>query len=207
MTRRRRRIAAAAALAGLCAAAVVGTAFAGDAMKEAVKSAHERTAENIDDSGGLGAMIHVASIEEATRFKDEWFGTATEHQPHLVATDQVHRGERFSVLVLYAGCAPRVTDETALAAGKVPCGARLDLHLTDPAGRTATIVNDASLANGQVAAPPGILQLSPVELQVSFEPEDPVGVYRFEATVDDPEDDRVVRVSTTVELLPDAPAP
>lgn len=203
MTRHRMRTAAAAALAGLCLASVLGTACA----RDAVKSSRERAPDNIGDADGLGAMIHVASAEEAARFKDEWFGTATEHQPRLEATDRVHRGERFSVLILYAGCAPRATDDAAFVAGKVPCDARLDLHLTDPTGRTTTIVNDASLANGQAAAPPGILQLSPVELQVSFDSGDPTGAYRFEAIVDDPDGDRVVRVATSVELLPDPPAP
>ena len=52
-----------------------------------------------------------------------------------------------------------------------------------------------------------LVQLSPVTLQITFDATDADGPYRIEATVDDPDNDRVLRIATTVELLPDAPAP
>ena len=85
--------------------------------------------------------------------------------------------------------------------------ARVDLRMTDPAGKTSLPGTDLSLADRQPAAPAGIVQLSPVTLQITFDATDADGPYRIEATVDDPDNDRVLRIATTVELLPDAPAP
>ena len=100
-----------------------------------------------------------------------------------------------------------MADSADVLARKVPCAARLDVRITDPTGKTHTAINDEALSAGMPAAPDAMTQLSPQELQITFDATDADGTYRIEATVDDPDNDRVLRIATTVELLPDAPAP
>lgn len=203
MTSLRHAATIAALLLCLCAHA----SHAKDAAKHRAETPDDGASADSAVADGLHAMITTATLDDFKRFQEEWYGTAVEHAPHLATTDQVHRGEPFVVVLAYGGCAPKDAGEADIAAGKVPCAARVDLRMTDPAGKTALPVNDMSLADQQPAAPAGIVQLSPVTLQITFDATDADGPYRIEATVDDPDNDRVLRIATTVELLPDAPAP
>ncbi len=176
------------------------------AAKEALKSKDAHANETIGTAGGLRAMIQTATVQEASRFREEWHATAADHAPHLEATSRVHRDQPVAVLIFYGGCAPKDANADDIRARKVPCAARLDIRITDPAGKTQTVTNDEPLG-GMPAAPEEMVQLSPLELQITFDATDADGPYRIEATVDDPDNDRVLRIATTVELLPDTAAP
>lgn len=196
----------AATIAALLLCLPLHASHAKDAVKRRAEAADRASADSAV-ADGLHAMISTAKLDDFKRFREEWYGTPVGHAPHLATTDRVHRGEPFVVAVAYGGCAPKDASETDIAAGKVPCAARLDLRMTDPAGKTSLSGNDLSLADQQPAAPAGIVQLSPVTLQITFDATDADGPYRIEATVDDPDNNRVLRIATTVELLPDASAP
>ena len=193
----------AAMLAALALFPVAGTAVAAEVRKPG-DATRERTT-GID--GGLRAMIQLATAQEAARFREEWRSTRADHAPHLDTISRVGRGQPVAVLLFYGGCAPKGADAADILARKVPCAARLDVRITDPAGKTQTAINDAPLSAGMPAAPDAMTQLSPQEMQITFDPADADGPYRIEATVDDPDNDRVLRIATTVELRPDAPAP
>jgi hypothetical protein len=151
---------------------------------------------------GFGAMLQIATEAESKRFHEEWYGTATEHAPQLETTDSARRGETVSVLVLYAGCALDDAAEDTIAAGKVPCGAQLRMRVVAPDGTDYTDVPEMSLAQSQPAARAHIVQLSPVELKIRFEPEDALGDYRVEARIDHPDKDSLLQLSSTVTLKP-----
>ena len=151
---------------------------------------------------GFGAMLQVATEAESKRFHEEWYGTATEHAPHLQTTDSARRGETVSVLVLYAGCALDDATAETIAAGKAPCDAQLRLRVIAPDGADYTDVKEMSLAQSQPSAPERIVQLSPVELKIRFEPEDALGDYRIEARIDHPDKDSLLQLSTTLTLKP-----
>lgn len=193
----------AATIAALALSLATGTV----AAKEALKSKDVPADETAGIAGGLRAMIQTATAEEAARFREEWRSTTAAHAPHLQTISRVRRGQPVAVLLFYGGCAPKGADAADVLARKVPCAARLDVRITDPAGKTHTAINDEPVSAGMAAAPDAATQLSPQELQITFDPTDADGTYRIEATVDDPDNDRVLRIATTVELLPDAPAP
>ncbi len=151
---------------------------------------------------GFGAMLQIASEAESRRFHEEWYGTATEHSPKLQTTDSARRGETVSVLVLYAGCALDNATPEIIAAGKAICGAQLRLRVVAPDGKDYTNLEEMSLAQAQPSAPGHILQLSPVELKIRFEPEDAFGDYRIEARIDHPDKDSLLQLSATVTLKP-----
>lgn len=197
----------AATIAALLLCLFARASDAKDATKHRAEAGGGDAAADNAVADGLHAMIATAKLEDFERFREEWYATAVEHAPHLVTTDRVHRGEPFVVVLAYGGCASRDASDAEVAAGKAPCTARLDLRMTDPAGKTSLPGNDLSLADRQPAAPAGIVQLSPVTLQIAFDATDADGPYRIEATVDDPDNDRMLRIATTVELLPDPPAP
>lgn len=177
------------------------------AAKEALKSKDVPADETTGIAGGLRAMIQTATAQEAARFREEWRSTTADHAPHLDAISRVRRGQPVAVLLFYGGCAPKGADPADVLARKVPCAARLDVRITDPAGKTHTAINDEALSAGMPAAPDAMTQLSPQELQITFDATDADGTYRIEATVDDPDNDRVLRIATTVDLLADTPAP
>jgi hypothetical protein len=193
----------AAMLAVLALFPVAGTAVAAEVRKPGDATRDETTGI----AGGLRAMIQTATAQEAARFREEWRSTTADHAPHLDTIGRVRRGQPVAVLLFYGGCAPKGADAADVLARKVPCAARLDVRITDPAGKTQTAINDGPLSAGMPAAPDAMTQLSPQELQITFDATDADGPYRIEATVDDPDNDRVLRIATTVELQPDAPAP
>jgi hypothetical protein len=151
---------------------------------------------------GFGAMLQIATASESKRFHEEWYGTATDHMPQLQTTDSARRGETVSVLVLYAGCALDDAAEDIITAGKAPCGAQLRMRVVAPDGSDYTDLEEMSLAQSQPSAPGHILQLSPVELKIRFEPGDPLGDYRVEARIDHPDKDSLLQLSNTVTLKP-----
>jgi hypothetical protein len=193
----------AATIAALALSLAAGTV----AAKETLKSKDVPADETVGIAGGLRAMIQAATAQEAARFREEWRSTTADHAPHLETVSRVHRGQPVAVLIFYGGCAPKGADAAEILARKVPCAARLDVRITDPAGKTHTAVNDEPLSAGMPAAPDAATQLSPQELQITFDPTDADGRYRIEATVDDPDNDRVLRIAATVDLLSDAAAP
>lgn len=151
---------------------------------------------------GFGAMLQIATEAESKRFHEEWYGTASDHAPQLQTTDSVRRGETVSVLVLYAGCALDDVSEETITAGEAPCDAHLRLRVVAPDGKDYTDAEELSLARSQPAAPQHIVQLSPVELKIRFEPEDALGNYRIEARIDHPDKDSLLQLSTTITLKP-----
>ncbi|MEQ1514477.1 MAG: hypothetical protein ABL934_17610 [Lysobacteraceae bacterium] len=151
---------------------------------------------------GFGAMLQIATEAESKRFHEEWYGTATDHSPKLQTTDSARRGETVSVLVLYAGCALDDATQDSIATGKAPCGAQLRLRVVAPDGSDYSSPEEMSLSQSQPSAPGHILQLSPVELKIRFEPEDALGDYRIEARIDHPDKDSLLQLSTTLTLKP-----
>ncbi|NOT89382.1 MAG: hypothetical protein HOP03_14550 [Lysobacter sp.] len=151
---------------------------------------------------GFGAMLQVATEAESKRFHEEWYGTATDHSPKLQTTDSARRGDTVSVLVLYAGCALDDAAQDTIAANKAPCGAQLRLRVVAPDGSDYGNPEEMSLAQSQPSAPGHILQLSPVELKIRFEPGDALGDYRIEARIDHPDKDSLLQLSTTLTLKP-----
>lgn len=149
---------------------------------------------------GFGAMLQIATEAESKRFYDEWYGTATEHAPQLQTVSSARRGDTISVLLLYAGCALDDASVEAIKAGKAPCNAQLRMRVVAPDGSDYAAPEDMSLAQSQASAPAGIMQLSPVELKLRFEPGDALGDYRIEARIDHPDKDSLLQLSTTVTL-------
>lgn len=149
---------------------------------------------------GFGAMLQIATEAESHRFHEEWYGTATDHSPKLQTIDSASRGETVSILVLYAGCALDDATQDAIATGKAPCGAQLRLRVVAPDGADYTDLEEMSLAQSQPSAPGHVMQLSPVELKIRFEPEDALGDYRIEARIDHPDKDSLLQLSTTLTL-------
>lgn len=184
----------------LAAATVAGDAAAqwrdreGRVVAETPSERHDK---------GFGAMLRIATLAESERFHEEWYNTATDHAPTLATTDTAVRGDTVSILILYAGCAPPDADEADIAARRVACPAMLDLRILAPDGSEYGHPEETSLAQNQPAGPAGIVQLSPVEVRIRFEPEDPLGVYRIEARIDEPERDAVLELSTSIELKAD----
>lgn len=151
---------------------------------------------------GFGAMLQVATEAESRRFHEEWYGTATDHSPKLQTIDSARRGDTVSVLVLYAGCALDDASQDTIATGKAPCDAQLRLRVVAPDGADYTDLEEMSLAQSQPSVPGHIMQLSPVELKIRFEPEDALGDYRVEARIDHPDKDSLLQLSATVTLKP-----
>ena len=149
---------------------------------------------------GFGAMLQIATEAESKRFQEEWYGTATDHSPKLQTTDSARRGDTVSILVLYAGCALDDATQDAIATGKAPCGAQLRLRVVAPDGSDYAAPEEMSLSQSQPSAPGHIMQLSPVELKIRFEPEDALGDYRIEARIDHPGKDSLLQLSTTLTL-------
>jgi hypothetical protein len=151
---------------------------------------------------GFGAMLRVATDKESRRFHEEWYSTKTEHTPNLETTDSAHRGDTVSVLVFYAGCAMEDATADAIEGRKLPCTAKLRMRVVAPDGSDYTDLAEMSLAQSQPVAPAHIVQLSPVEMKIRFEPEDPLGDYRIEARIDHADKDALLQLSTTVTLKP-----
>lgn len=151
---------------------------------------------------GFGAMLQIATDAESRRFHEEWYGTATDHSPKLQTIDSARRGDTVSILVLYAGCALDDASQDTIATGKAPCDAQLRLRVVAPDGADYTDLEEMSLAQSQPSAPGHIMQLSPVELKIRFEPEDALGDYRIEARIDHPDKDSLLQLSTTLTLKP-----
>jgi hypothetical protein len=151
---------------------------------------------------GFGAMLQIATEAESKRFHEEWYGTPTDHAPKLQTTDTAHRGDTVSILVLYAGCALDDATQETITAGKALCGAQLRLRVVAPDGTDYTDLEEISLAQSQPSAPGHIMQLSPVELKIRFEPEDALGDYRIEARIDHPDKNSLLQLSATVTLKP-----
>lgn len=149
---------------------------------------------------GFGAMLQIATEAESKRFHDEWYGTATEHAPQLQTVSSARRGDTISVLLLYAGCALDDAAAETVKAGKAPCNAQLRMRVVAPDGSDYAALDEMSLAQSQPSAPTGIVQLSPVELRIRFEPKDALGDYRVEARIDHPDKDALLQLSTTVTL-------
>ncbi len=149
---------------------------------------------------GFGAMLRIATEAESKRFHEEWYGTATDHTPQLQTTDSARRGETVSVLVFYAGCALDDAVDDIIQAGKAPCGAQLRMRVVAPDGADYTDLKEMSLSQSQPSAPGHIVQLSPVEMKIRFDPEDALGDYRIEARIDHPDKDSLLQLSTTVTL-------
>ena len=149
---------------------------------------------------GFGAMLQIATEAESNRFHEEWYGTATDHSPKLQTIDSARRGDTVSVLVLYAGCALDDATQDSIATDKARCDAQLRLRVVAPDGSDYSNPEEMSLAQSQPSAPGHVMQLSPVELKIRFEPEDALGDYRIEARIDHPDKDSLLQLSTTLTL-------
>lgn len=198
-----RIFAAATLVAASTASAAPPDATASDAWRDA-QGEHAQETPNMKSNKGFSAMIHLAAKAEAERFVLEWNGTATEHAPSLKAADAAARGESIVLLILYAGC-------SAQAEGPAPCTASVDLKITDPQGKTLMQQSDIALAR-DLPAYPRIVQLSPISLQTDFDATDPIGVYRYDVVLRNPERNATLALTETIALSgkpasADAPAP
>ena len=149
---------------------------------------------------GFGAMLQIATEAESRRFQAEWYGTPTAHTPRLESISSARRGDTVSVLLFYAGCAPDDATAEAIGAGQAPCTAQLRLRVIAPDGTDSAGTPEMPLAASRPAAPAHLVQLSPVELKIRFEPEDALGDYRIEARIDHADKDSLLNLSTTVTL-------
>lgn len=196
------RLAALALIAPVLGAADVSAQWR-ELDGEALPAASDRASEN-----GFGVMLGIADEAEGKAFREEWHSTAVSHAPQLETTQSARRGDIVSLAVLYAGCgSPAAKADAPAQEPAPPCNAMLSLRVIDPDGATYSDIPPMSLAQGQASAPAHITQLSPVELKVRFEPEDPLGEYRIEARVELPERGIVLTPWTTVTLLDDTSAP
>lgn len=146
---------------------------------------------------GFSALMHVVSSAEAERFLHEWNTTPAAHAPRLTAAGEARRGDTVSTIIVYSGCA---ADKPA---GSV-CPARMDLRIVAPDGSTYGEYTDIRLAES-VPTAHKVVQLSPVDMRIEFEPHDKPGRYRVLATIRDPSRDIVLSLETGIELLPGKP--
>lgn len=158
--------------------------------------AHRSHANEASDRG-FSALLHVVSSAEAERFFHEWNNTPAAHAPRLTAASEARRGDIVSTIIVYSGCA---ADKPA---GSV-CPARMDLRIIAPDGSTYGEHTDIPLAEG-VPTAHKVVQLSPVDMRIEFEPHDKPGRYRVLATISDPSRDIVLSLETGIELLPGKP--
>ena len=91
-----------------------------------------------------------------------------------------------------------------LLAGLDVGGSALKLGVIAPDGSTYGEAIDQSLAQGQPTAK-GLVQLSPVEMRIRFEPQDALGTYRVEARIDDPDRDILLELRTSIDLVAERP--
>lgn len=154
----------------------------------------------------FGAMVVIATLAERERFEEEWYSTATEHAPSLTEATEARRGDKVSISFLFSNCAEDGTSAETFESGKAACNALLDARIVAPDGTVYGKAGDAGdlrLAGDAPAAPPKIVQLSPVNIVIRFEPHDLPGKYRVEATIDNPDRDALLRIGTSIELLAD----
>jgi hypothetical protein len=184
--------------ATLAFSALAPSAQSREPTQKAGKTAVTRTT-NEDSERGFSAMVHVVRLEEAERFLREWKSTPNDHAPRLTFATTAVRGDIVSAMVLYAGCA------ADLPAGS-ECPARIDLRVIAPDGSTYGEYIDQSLAQGQPTAT-GLVQLSPNEMRIRFEPQDALGTYRVEVRIDDPDRDILLDLETSIDLVAEPPKP
>ncbi len=181
--------------ATLAAVSIASAAPPDTAATDAWRDAQgERAQEtpSMKSNKGFSAMIHLATKTEAERFLREWNSTAAAHAPSLRAADGAARGESIVLLILYAGCSMQ-------AEGPAPCTATADLKITDPQGKTLMQQSDIALAR-DLPAYPRIVQLSSLSLQTDFDATDPIGVYRYDVVLRNPERNATLALSETIAL-------
>lgn len=139
----------------------------------------------------FGAMLQVSTRAEAERFRQEWHSTGVEHAPNLTLTETARRGDEVSISLVYAGCGGKQPAAT--------CDATASITVFKPDGSVYGDFQDLSLANGQ---PPvaNVLQLSPLEIVIRFEPQDPFGTYRIVAKMHDPAQDANLELRNEIAL-------
>lgn len=200
---RRLSIASVCMAAALAAAFAVAAATPGASPAPATDAWRTAQGERAEDAPGMksnkgfGAMIHLATKTEAERFVREWNETSAAHAPALKAADGIARGESIVLLILYAGC-------SAQAEGPAPCTATLDVKTLDPNGKVLMEQFDIALAR-DVPAYPRIVQLSPISLQTDFDATDPLGLYRYDVVLRNPERNATLALTETI-VLSDKPA-
>lgn len=163
---------------------------------------HDRQGTPLPDSAdrghdkGFGASVQIADDAEFVRFAQEWVQTGPGHAPQLRTVTSVRRGQAVRVALLYAGCAPSPNNGGA-------CDAQVSLRLLAPDGSQTLQEPMRPLGTGAAAATTGLLQLAPLSVQLRFDDSDPLGVYRLQATVNDPSQDAWVRLQTDIALVAD----
>jgi len=208
-SRMRRRAIAPARVAAAFIALCISTVFAAAAATphagsppayDAWRNAQgERANETpgMKSNKGFAAVIHLATKTEAERFLREWNETPTAHAPMLKPAEGIARGESLVLVILYAGC-------SAQAEGPAPCSATLDVNIFDPNGKLLMEQFDIALAR-DLPAYPRIVQLSPVTLQTDFDATDPLGLYRYDVVLRNPERNATLALTETI-VLSDTPA-
>ena len=156
---------------------------------------------------GLAGQLLLADIAESNRFIEEWYSTPTEHAPNIQVTSEARRGDIVELLVAFVNCAPDTADRDALQRGEVPCTGTYDVVLRRPDGTpyAGSVSTGLELAGkGGMAAPLGVVQLSPSSIRVRFEPDDPLGEYRFEVRMHNPARGAELALSTTITVTDEA---
>lgn len=188
-------------LVALCASAAGPQSGAPPAYETWRNARGERADDmpGMKSNKGFGAAIHLVAASEAERFVREWNETSAEHAPKLTPADSVARGESVVLLILYAGC-------SAKSEGPAPCDATFDVKTLDPNGKALIEQFDIALAR-DLPAYPRIVQLSPVTLQTDFDATDPLGLYRYDVTLRNPERNAIVALTETIVLTDKASTP
>jgi len=144
----------------------------------------------------FAAAVQIADDAEFARFAREWAQTAAGHAPQLRTATQVRRGQAVRVAILYSGCAPSPNNGGA-------CDAQIRLRLLAPDGSETLQEPMRPLGTGAAPAAAGLLELAPLSVQLRFDDSDALGLYRVQATVNDPSQDAWVRLQTEIALVAD----
>jgi hypothetical protein len=136
--------------------------------------------------GGFGVAFMVTDDYEG--FWNAWEGPTP---PQVSVTDRAERGKPVHAMLIFSGCKPAADGNCNLAAVYT---------ITKPDG---TLYGEpmATEVWGDAPAPNYNLQLSPANLGLVVEPEDPLGHYTFKATVTDHVAGVTLAIETPVEAV------
>jgi len=183
------------ALAAIVLALSAGGPLVADASSPKPADRGSKTMSHEDSERGFSASLQIASAAETDRFLEVWASSPPEHGPSLTTIDTAKRGDIVSTMLFYSGCANDQPEGSE-------CPARLDLRVIAPDGSNYGDAPDLSLAQNQPTSARGV-QLSPASLAIRFEPHDPLGVYRVQATIRDPQREITLELETSIELKAD----
>jgi hypothetical protein len=139
-------------------------------------------------AGGFRATLVLT--EDKVAFMDVWDRPVTAREPAVWTLDRAFQGQPVFAFVLFSG------------AGKEgeACALDASLDIRRPDGTSVAAVKDIPLWRGP--APPAThLQMSEQSLEIAFDDEEPLGVYRIQIEVCDRNESRCVQLSLPLELV------